>query len=72
MKQYSIAEARKNLALLVDQAAHGAEVMITRNGKPVATISAIKTEKIPTPGFAKGTQISDDFDEIPEGFEDYV
>jgi prevent-host-death family protein len=37
-KTYSIAEARSNLPKIVDQAAAGAEVELTRRGKPVVVI----------------------------------
>jgi prevent-host-death family protein len=37
-KKYSIAEARSNLPTIVDQAEAGAEVELTRRGKPVAVI----------------------------------
>jgi len=37
-KKYSIAEARSNLPKIVDQAEAGAEVELTRRGKPVAVI----------------------------------
>jgi antitoxin Phd len=37
-KKYSIAEARSNLPKIVDQAAAGAEVELTRRGKPIAVI----------------------------------
>ena len=37
-RKYSIAEARSNLPKIVDQAEAGAEVELTRRGKPVAVI----------------------------------
>jgi prevent-host-death family protein len=37
-KRYSIAEARSNLPTIVDQAEAGAEVELTRRGKPVAVV----------------------------------
>jgi antitoxin Phd len=46
-KQYSIAEARSNLPKIVDQAEAGAEVELTRRGKPVAVIiSHRQTERL--------------------------
>ena len=38
MKQYSIAEARKNFPALVDEAIAGACVQVTRRGHPVAVL----------------------------------
>lgn len=37
-KRYSIAEARADLAQIVDEAVAGAEVELTRRGKPVAVV----------------------------------
>ena len=42
MKSYSIAEARKNLAKLVNEAEGGAGVELTRRGRPVAVLVAIR------------------------------
>ena len=59
--------------------AQGEEVEITKHGTPVATITRPKKSrkrKIPPPGWGlkEGWEIkiADDFDAIPEGFEDYV
>ncbi len=41
-KRYSIAEARKNLAKLVNEAEGGAGVELTRRGRPVAVLIAIR------------------------------
>lgn len=40
-KRYSIAEARSNLAAIVDQAEAGQEVELTRRGKPVAVVVSL-------------------------------
>ena len=37
-KRYSIAEARSSLPTIVDQAEAGAEIELTRRGKPVAVL----------------------------------
>lgn len=39
---YSIAEARKNLAKLVSEAEGGAGIELTRRGRPVAVLVAIR------------------------------
>lgn len=39
--QYSIADARRNLPGLVDEAEAGAEVQLTRRGRPVAVVVSI-------------------------------
>lgn len=41
-KRYSIAEARKNFAKLVHEAEGGAGVELTRRGRPVAVLIAIR------------------------------
>ncbi|HMA91771.1 MAG TPA: type II toxin-antitoxin system Phd/YefM family antitoxin [Polyangiaceae bacterium] len=40
-QQYSIADARKNLPSLVDEAEAGCEVQLTRRGRPVAVVVSI-------------------------------
>ena len=45
MSQHSVAEARNNLSALIDRAAAGEEVVITRHGHPVAEIRPVKTRR---------------------------
>lgn len=42
-RQYSIADARANLPDIVDQAAAGVEVELTRRGQPVAVVVSRRT-----------------------------
>ena len=42
-RQYSIADARANLADIVDQAETGVEVELTRRGQPVAVVVSRRT-----------------------------
>ena len=42
-RQYSIADARSNLPDIVDQAEAGAEVELTRRGRPVAVVISHRT-----------------------------
>ena len=42
-RQYSIADARSNLPRIVDQAEAGAEVELTRRGRPVAVVVSRRT-----------------------------
>ena len=48
--------------------------MLTRGDQPVATIKAAEPRRAPRFGTMKGTilYIAPDFDDIPEGFEDYL
>jgi prevent-host-death family protein len=41
-KRYSIAEARSNLASIVDQVEAGQEIELTRRGKPVAVVVSLR------------------------------
>ncbi len=41
MSSYSVADAKNALPSLIDKAAAGEEVVITRHGKPVAEIRAL-------------------------------
>lgn len=41
-KQYSIADARRNLPTLVDEAESGSEVQLTRRGRAVAVVVSIQ------------------------------
>jgi prevent-host-death family protein len=40
--QYSITEARSSLPRIVDQAEAGVEIQLTRRGKPVAAVVALR------------------------------
>ena len=46
MTQYSVAEARNNLPRLLDRMLAGEEVVITRRGKAIARLDAIKPEAL--------------------------
>jgi prevent-host-death family protein len=41
-KRYSLAEARSNLPAIIDQAAAGQEIELTRRGKPVAVVISLR------------------------------
>ena len=76
MQTMTVEEAQSRLAEIIDQLPPGEEVVLTRDDKPVATIKAT-LQLEPTPrmfGTLKGTilYIAPDFDDIPEGFEDYM
>jgi len=56
-------EAKTQLSALVDEAAAGAEIIIAKNGKPMAKLVAFKQAVRRKPGRLKGKiWISDDFD----------
>jgi prevent-host-death family protein len=47
MPTYSVSEAKDNLSKLIDQAAAGQEVIITRHGKEAARLSGPLAESAP-------------------------
>lgn len=76
MEQVNIHAAKTNLSRLVDEVAGGAEIVIAKNGKPMAKLVPYKTAKpVRTPGFLKGRiKIGSDFDaplskELLDSFE---
>jgi antitoxin (DNA-binding transcriptional repressor) of toxin-antitoxin stability system len=77
MQTIPIEEAEGHLAEIIHKLAPDEEVVLTRDGKPVATIRAVAPpppRKAPQLGTLKGTVLymAPDFDDIPEGFEDYL
>ena len=65
-------EAKSSLSQLVKRAEAGEDVIIARNGKPVARLTRIKESKPKlTLGRAAGT-IADDFDAPLEEIKDYL
>ena len=56
-------EAKTQLSALVDQAAAGAEIIIAKNGKPLAKLVPFRGRPLRKPGSQKGKiWMSDDFD----------
>jgi prevent-host-death family protein len=57
-------EAKTNLSQLVDRAAAGEEIIIAKNGVPLARLAPLEARpirRIPG-GWESGVQIADDFD----------
>jgi len=81
IKTYTASQAREHFAEILDAVEQGEEVAITKYGTVVAAVKPSrgeekKTHLIPPPGFLKvegwAVKIAPDFDEIPQGFEDYL
>lgn len=74
MHQVDLKEAETQLAELIEEAANGEEVIITRSDGISFRIMPIKnTAVIPKFGSAKGlVRISEDFDQPLEDFEEYA
>jgi len=74
MTVVDVYEAEGRLEKLVQEAEAGEEVLITRDGKPVARIvapSAVHKERVP--GSAKGLfVVPDDFDAPLDDFREYM
>ncbi len=69
-----LAQAEAQLARLVQEVGAGAEVVITRDGEPVARLVAASVEAVPdrVPGSAKGLfTVPDDFDAPMDDFREY-
>ena len=70
-------EAKTQLSALVDQAAAGKEIIIAKNGKPMAKLVPITERPLRKPGRMKGKiWMSKDFDapmpDIEDAFENSV
>jgi prevent-host-death family protein len=74
MHQIDLNEAKSHLPDLIEEAANGEEIIITKNDRPIAKIVSIsQPEAKRKPGSAKGMiTISDDFDEPLEDFKEYM
>jgi antitoxin (DNA-binding transcriptional repressor) of toxin-antitoxin stability system len=76
MQTVTLEEAQSHLAEIIEKLSPGDEIVLTRDDKPVATIKATPPPPREAPRFGtmKGTilYIAPDFDDVPEGFEDYL
>jgi antitoxin (DNA-binding transcriptional repressor) of toxin-antitoxin stability system len=76
MRTIPLGEAQTRLAEIIEGLSPGEEVVITRDDEPVAILRAVPTagRRAPRLGTLKGTvlYVAPDFDDIPEGFEEYV
>lgn len=73
MTQVTIEEATHRLSDLIREAVADEEIVLTENGVPVARLVPV-TPVSRIAGTAKHLPhfMADDFDAIPEGFEEYV
>jgi prevent-host-death family protein len=71
MDEVSIAEAKAKFAALVSRAEAGEQIVVTRNGRPVACLVPLPAKKPIVYGDLHGLWVSDDLslpDEIIEDF----
>jgi len=68
----SISEAKAHFSAIVDEASEGHPFVICRAGRPLVIVSRYQAEKPSRrPNSLKGKGwMADDFDAIPEGFEE--
>jgi len=71
---YNVHEAKTHLSRLLQQVANGEDVVIARDGEPVARLVPMpKKAGVREMGFAKGqVWMSDDFNATPEEFKEYL
>jgi prevent-host-death family protein len=69
-KNINIAEAKAKLSALVDRAAAGEEIVLSRAGRPVARLMPLEEQTPRQPGLLKGWQIPDDLFLEPMDEED--
>lgn len=73
MSRIELKEAQEHLPELVEQAAGGEEVVITRDDRPLARLVAVQQKRQRQFGSARGLiKIADDVEEPLEDFRDYT
>jgi len=67
-------DAKSSLSRLAKRAAAGEDILIARNGKPLARLTRLagRDAKTLIGAFAGKIRMADDFDAIPEEFEPYL
>jgi prevent-host-death family protein len=67
-------DAKSSLSRLVKRAASGEEILIAKNGKPVARLTRLSSRKSAAlvGAFAGKLHMADDFDSIPPDFGPYL
>lgn len=74
MAQVTIEEAASRLSDLITETPVGEEIILTRNSLPIAKLIPLQDRPRPRRGSGKTfiRRIADDFDAVPEGFEEYM
>ena len=70
----NVHDAKSSLSRLLKRAASGEEILIARNGKPVARLTRLSSRQTNTliGAFAGKLHMADDFDAIPAEFGLYL
>jgi antitoxin (DNA-binding transcriptional repressor) of toxin-antitoxin stability system len=74
MEVVNMRDAKSNFAKLVKRAAAGEDILIAKNGTPVAMLTRLppKHRKMPFGIFEGKIHMADDFDEPLDEFKDYM
>jgi antitoxin (DNA-binding transcriptional repressor) of toxin-antitoxin stability system len=76
MQRIDIGEALSRLRELLEAAERGVEIIITRGEQPIVRLGPVQPaeQDLGILGWARGSvlNMAPDFDETPEGFEDYT
>jgi prevent-host-death family protein len=75
METIEIDQAVLHINQLLEIAAKGKDIIITKNHQPIVKLSSIKQEKKRSPLFGSDKDIiaiSDDFDEPLDDFQEYI
>jgi prevent-host-death family protein len=74
MEIVNIHKAKTNLSALIERALKGEKIIIARKGKPMVSLTKIKSSKKErVPGkFAGKIWIAPDFDKLPPEFDEYI
>lgn len=63
LRHFNLYEAKTQLSALVEDAAAGQEIVISKAGKPKCKLVPLRTERTRTPGRAAGSiWVAEDFD----------
>ena len=70
----NMSEAKTSLSSLVKRAAAGEEILIAKNGKPLARLTRLQSRDtgILFGAFTGKIHMADDFDEVPAEFASYL
>lgn len=71
MTEISVAEAKAKFAALVSRAEAGEQIVVTRNGRPVACLGPLPAKKPIVFGDLRGLWFSDDLSLPEEVIEDF-
>ena len=75
MTQITVEDAAPRLSELVRQAQGGEEIILTQDSGPAVRLTPLGADK-PRPQFGSAQHLTfymgEDFNDIPEGFEEYI